>query len=135
MNTTEPYVNMTKTVLVVDDSLFMRSLIVNTLSRAGYTIIGEADNGKQAIEMAINLNPYLITLDNMLPDMLGKDVLRILRTEAKIESRIVLISAIGHNDAIQQGLHLGATDYIAKPFTEEVLVNRIEQVSSSPERT
>ena len=62
---------MSKTVLIVDDSLYMRTLIKNALIDAGFTVIGEAGNGESAIDLALELEPDLITLDNILPDMIA----------------------------------------------------------------
>jgi two-component system chemotaxis response regulator CheY len=73
--------DMSKKVLVVDDSLYMRTLIKDALAGAGYEIIGMAANGESAIDMAFELQPDIITLDNILPDMLGIDILKVLKEE------------------------------------------------------
>ena len=72
---------MPKKVLIVDDSLYMRTVIKDALSNAGFDIVGQAANGEAAIDMAIELQPDLITLDNILPDMLGLDILNVLKEE------------------------------------------------------
>ena len=65
---------MKKTVLIVDDSVYMRMLIRQALEKVGYQIIAEAANGETAIELAIEHEPDLITLDNVMPDMFGAEV-------------------------------------------------------------
>jgi two-component system chemotaxis response regulator CheY len=117
-----------KTVLIVDDSLYMRTMISDALSKAGYSIIAQAANGEAAIDMAMEHKPDLITLDNILPDMIGTDILRVLKQDEKISSKIVMISAVGQESVIQEGMSLGASNYIVKPFTSEGLVETINKV-------
>ena len=115
---------MAKKVLIVDDSLYMRTLIKDALSTAGYEIVGMAANGEAAIDMAFDLQPDIITLDNILPDMLGIDILKTLKEEG-LGSKVVMISAVGQQSVIDEGMKLGANDYIVKPFTTEQLVEII----------
>ena len=118
---------MSKTVLIVDDSMYMRSLIEGALSDNNFEVIGHAENGEQAIDLALELSPDLITLDNILPDMIGTDILRVLKKEEKIESKIIMISAVGQKSVIQEGMDLGASDYIVKPFTTDKIVASANQ--------
>lgn len=115
-----------KTVLIVDDSLYMRTLISDTLTEGGYKVVGQASNGEQAIDMALELEPDLITLDNILPDMIGIDVLRVIKEEEEVKSKVLIISAVGQESVIQEGLSLGAEKYIVKPFTPDVLLETIK---------
>lgn len=120
---------MSKTVLIVDDSLYMRTLINEALVGAGFNVVGQAGNGESAIDMAIELQPDLITLDNILPDMIGTDILRVLKQEENIKAKVIMISAVGQESVIQEGLSLGASDYIVKPFTSEGLVEIVKKVT------
>ena len=70
---------MIKEILIVDDSTYIRSHIRGALTNAGYKVVGEAINGESAIDLALELEPDLITLDNILPDMTGIDILRFLK--------------------------------------------------------
>lgn len=117
-----------KKVLIVDDSMYMRTLISDALTKAGFEIVAQAANGEAAIDMALEHRPDLITLDNILPDMIGTDILRVLKQDEKIESKIVMISAVGQESVIQEGMTLGASDYIVKPFTAEGLIETINKV-------
>ena len=119
---------MSKRVLIVDDSLYMRTLIDEALKESGYEVVGQAANGETAIDMAIELKPDLITLDNILPDMIGTDVLRVLKQDVKIESKVIMISAVGQESVIQEGMSLGAADYIVKPFTSESLMAAVNKI-------
>jgi two-component system, chemotaxis family, chemotaxis protein CheY len=116
-----------KNVLVVDDSLYMRTIIKDALETAGYKVVGQAANGEEAIDMAFELKPDIITLDNILPDMVGIDILKVYTNEGLL-SKVIMISAVGQESVIQEGLTLGAKAYIVKPFTSEQLVQEINKL-------
>jgi len=116
---------MNKSVLIVDDSTYMRSLIKETLESAGYDIVGEATNGESAIDKALELNPDLITLDNILPDMIGTDILRILKSKKTFKSKVIMISDVDQESIINEGIALGAEDYIVVPFTALQLIESV----------
>lgn len=115
---------MGKRVLIVDDSLYMRTLIKDALEEGGYEIVGQAANGEEAIDLAFELQPDIITLDNILPDMIGTDILKVFKDEG-LPSKVYMISAVGQDSVIEEGLGLGAEDYIVKPFTSEQLVQAL----------
>jgi two-component system, chemotaxis family, chemotaxis protein CheY len=117
---------MSKNVLIVDDSLYMRTLIKDALEKSGFNVIGQASNGEEAIDMAFELQPDIITLDNILPDMIGTDILKVYKEEG-LPSRVVMISAVGQESVISEGLSLGASAYIVKPFTSEQLISVISK--------
>lgn len=121
---------MSKTVLIVDDSMYMRTMIKDALEEAGYQVVGEAANGESAIDQAMELNPDLITLDNILPDMIGTDILRVIKGEESLQSKVIMISAVGQESVIQEGMSIGAEDYIVKPFTAEQLVASVKKACS-----
>lgn len=118
---------MSKNVLVVDDSLYMRTVIKDALEQAGYQVIGQAANGEEAIDMAFDLQPDIITLDNILPDMIGTDILKVYTKEGLL-SKVIMISAVGQESVIQEGLSLGAKAYIVKPFTSDQLLKEINKL-------
>lgn len=118
---------MSKSILIVDDSLYMRSVIKDAVQLAGYKVVGEASNGEEAIDLAFELQPDIITLDNILPDMVGLDILKVYSTEG-LRSNVIMISAVGQDSVIQQGLSLGAKSYIVKPFTSEQLVQELTRI-------
>ncbi len=115
-----------KTVLIIDDSMYMRTLISTALKGTGkYEIVGQAGTGSEGVEMALEEEPDIITLDNILPDMIGLDIVKELRAEG-LESKIIMISAVGQDDVVEEARKNGANDYLVKPFTSEVLIERIE---------
>lgn len=118
---------MPKKVLIVDDSIYMRSLIKTALEEKGYEIVGEAANGETAIDLAMDLQPDLITLDNILPDMMGFEILKVLKEEG-LESKVIMVSAVGQQTVVNKGKELGAEDYIVKPFTAEDLVKVVDRI-------
>ncbi|MCD9015856.1 response regulator [Parachryseolinea silvisoli] len=117
---------MSKNVLIVDDSLYMRTLIKDALEVGGYKVIGQAANGEEAIDLAFELQPDFITLDNILPDMIGIDILKVYQEEG-LKSKVVMISAVGQESVVNEGLRLGAKAYIIKPFTSEQLIDAISK--------
>ena len=116
-----------KNVLIVDDSLYMRTVIKDALEEGGFNIVGQAANGEEAIDLAFELEPDIITLDNILPDMIGTDILKVFKEEG-LKSQIVMISAVGQESVINEGLSLGAKSYIVKPFTTEQLLEVVNKV-------
>ena len=88
------------------------------ITDAGYEVVGETANGQQAIEMAAQTNPDLITLDVILPDNTGLDVLKGIRQEQP-DVKVVMCSAVGQEVIVNEALESGATAYIVKPFSEE----------------
>jgi len=126
---------MKNRILIVDDSFYMRTMLKNMLTDAGYEVVGEAANGQQALEMASATRPDLITLDVILPDNTGLDVLKGIREEQP-EVKVVMCSAVGQEVIVNEALESGATAYIVKPFSEEKvleIVGSALQNSSSSE--
>ena len=117
---------MSKSVLIVDDSLYMRTLIKDALEGYGYHVVGQAANGEEAIDLAFELQPDFITLDNILPDMIGTDILKVYKDEG-LRSKIIMISAVGQESVVNEGLRLGARAYIVKPFSSGQLVEALNK--------
>ncbi len=109
---------MNKRILIVDDSFYMRTMLKNMLTDAGYEVVGEAANGAQALEMAAATSPDLITLDVILPDNTGLDVLKSLR-QLQPSAKVVMCSAVGQEVIVTEAIENGALAYIVKPFSEE----------------
>jgi two-component system chemotaxis response regulator CheY len=111
-------------ILVVDDSYYMRTMLKNLLSDAGYEIIGEAANGEDAIEMVKTTNPDLITLDVILPDTTGLEILKTIKKENP-HMKIVMVSAVGQEMVVNEAINNGALAYLVKPFNEEKVLEVI----------
>ena len=122
---------MTK-VLVAEDERDIRRLVVFTLQRAGFDMI-EAENGREALEMAVKHEPEVILLDVMMPYMDGYEVCRKLRANKGTETTPVLfLSAKGQHYEVSEGLEAGASGYIVKPFVPKELTARVKQLLGMP---
>ena len=117
---------MDKRVLIIEDSTYIRTLIRDSLEGHGFQVVGEARTGEAGIDLAMDLHPDVITLDNVLPDMDGIDVLRALSSHA-VRARVVMISAVAGQSVIQESLDEGACEYIIKPFGAEELPGMIKR--------
>ncbi|MBX0290051.1 response regulator [Hymenobacter sp. HSC-4F20] len=122
---------MKNRILIVDDSFYMRTMLKNMLTDAGYEVVGEAANGQQALEMALASKPDLITLDVILPDNTGLDVLKGIRREQP-EVKVVMCSAVGQEVIVNEALESGATAYIVKPFSEEKVLEIVGSALQEP---
>lgn len=112
-------------VLVVDDELRYLRLLRFNLESSGYRVIAAA-TGKEAVQAAASLNPDLVLLDLRLPDLDGFEVCRRIREFSPVP--IIMVTARGEVLDKVRGLKLGADDYIAKPFSAEELLARVETV-------
>ncbi len=125
---------MKETILVVDDSSSVRSLLEDYLKEHGYRV-ATAANGKEALSLGRDVRPDLILLDIMMPRMDGFDFLRVFRSE-KTTPIILLTARVEETDRVV-GLELGADDYVTKPFSMRELLARIRAVlrrtSQAPE--
>jgi two-component system chemotaxis response regulator CheY len=113
-----------KRVLVVDDAAFMRLSLKTILERNGFEVIGEAVNGRDAIEKYKILKPEIVTMDITMPDMDGIQALsEIIKIDSK--ANVVILSAMGQEPRIREAITLGAKGFIVKPFKEENLVKAL----------
>lgn len=114
-------------IIVVDDSFYMRTMLKHILTDAGHNVIGEAPNAETAIEIIKEKQPDLVTLDVILPDNTGLDVLKVLKEEAP-NVKVVMVSAVGQNVIVEEAMSMGAKDYIVKPFSEDKVLATLEKV-------
>ncbi len=118
---------MSHTVLVCDDAIFMRTMISDILSQAGYEIIGEAETGVQAVEKYKQLKPDLVTMDIVMPDMGGIDAVReIVKFDG--QARILMCSAMGQQALVVEAIQAGAKDFVVKPFQPSRVLEAVQRV-------
>lgn len=116
----------TTKLLVVEDDPSIRRVVVLALKSGGYAEVKEVASGDAALEEAYRMRPDLVLLDIMLPGMDGFEVCRRLRANPETASvAIVMLTARGAERDVVAGLDAGANDYVAKPFSKEVLLARI----------
>lgn len=111
-----------KKILLVDDSAFMRKVLRDIFESAGYTNFIEASNGNEAIQKIKSESPFFTFLDIIMPDVNGMDVLREVGGSAKI----IVVSAVGQTEMIDEAKSLGALDYIVKPFDRDLVLEKAE---------
>ncbi len=120
-----------KTVLIVDDEPDARAIISDALIEAGYGTV-QASNGTEALELAEIHSPFAITLDIIMPDMDGFEVLQNLKRNHKTKEIPVIIVSL--SDQRETGFALGAVDYIMKPVSKHILINQVKRISELPIR-
>jgi two-component system chemotaxis response regulator CheY len=113
-------------VLVVDDLAFMRDAIRDILLRSGFDVIAEAENGEVALKRYLELHPDVVLLDITMPVMDGITALAKIR-RIDPHAIIVMCSALGQQEHIVRAIHLGARDFIVKPFRAERIVSAIRK--------
>ena len=121
-------VKIKQKVLVVDDEDNIRMLVRFNLEKAGYEVF-EAEDGRKAVEIAVDLTPDIVLLDLMLPGIDGLEVCRNLKRNPRTAA-LPIIMLTAKSDEIDRviGLELGADDYMTKPFSQRELVARIKAV-------
>ena len=118
---------MAHTVLVCDDAIFMRTMISDILSQAGYEVVGEAETGAQAVERYQKLRPALVTMEIVMPDMGGIDAVReIMKFDAS--ARILMCSAMGQQARVIEAIQAGAKDFVVKPFQPSRVLEAVQRV-------
>ena len=120
------------TILIVDDETNIRRFLNYELSRKGYNVI-EAAGGKEAIEKVREYLPDLITLDIMMPDLDGFEVAAAVREDPVTQSIPILIISVLEEK--EEAFKAGANDYVTKPFSPEVVLNKIDHLLRDPHGT
>lgn len=113
--------------IIVEDSEPMIIVLEHTLKEIGVDVVGKAQTGKEAIELAIALQPDIITLDTVLPDIIGIEVLKALK-KSNVTSKVIFISAAGSELLIEEALKAGADDYLLKPINAEKIKEKINSL-------
>ena len=118
---------MSKRVLIVDDALFMRAMLRDIFESADWQIVGEADNGEQAIAAYNTHQPDLVTMDIVMPELGGIDALKNILADNPA-ARIIVCSALGQKNLILEAINAGARDFIVKPFKSAQVLEVAERV-------
>lgn len=120
---------MAQRILIVDDSRLTRAIIKNTLTGAGFDVVGEAENGRDAITKFQALKPDMVTMDLIMPDVDGMQATKeILSKDAK--ARILVVTSLGQKLLEEDAMKTGAKGMIAKPFQPQELVKAVNDVLS-----
>ena len=116
-------------ILIVDDAKFMRMTLSNILMKGEHEIVGEGENGKDAIRLYRELKPDLVTMDITMPEMNGIDAVREIKKEFS-DAKVIMCSAMGQQKMVVEAIEAGAKDFIVKPFDESRVINAINRVLS-----
>lgn len=121
-----------KRILIIEDTLFMRNLIKDILTKEGFEICGESTNALEGVEKYKELKPDLVTLDIIMPKMEEIDGVTAVKEIISFDpqAKIVIVSALGEKRLIQLGLEYGAKDFVVKPFPASKLLEVVKSVLS-----
>ena len=114
-------------VMICDDAAFMRMMIKDILTKNGYNIVGEAENGAKAVEKYAELKPDLVLMDITMPDMDGIQALKKIK-EIDPNANIIMCSAMGQQAMVIEAIQSGAKDFIVKPFQAERVLEAVKKV-------
>ena len=118
---------MAKNILISDDAAFMRMMIKDILTKNGYNIAGEAENGAKAVEKYAELKPDLVLMDITMPEMDGIEALKKIKASDPGAS-VIMCSAMGQQAMVIESIQSGAKDFIVKPFQADRVLESIRKV-------
>ncbi|HDT14925.1 MAG TPA: response regulator [Firmicutes bacterium] len=115
-----------KKVLIVDDTKFMRNILKNILVKKDIEIIGEAVNGKEAVEKYKEMKPDLVTMDIIMPEMNGIEAVKAIMGENP-DAKILMCSAMGQQAMVIEAIQAGAKDFVIKPFQPARVLEAVDR--------
>lgn len=118
---------MGKNVLIVDDAAFMRMMIKDILTKNGYNIAAEAENGKIAVDKYNEVKPDLVLMDITMPEMDGIQALKAIKGNDP-NAAVIMCSAMGQQAMVIEAIQSGAKDFIVKPFQAERVLEAVKKV-------
>ncbi len=118
---------MAKNILICDDAAFMRMMIKDILTKNGYNVAGEAENGMKAVEKYKEVAPDLVLMDITMPEMDGIQALKEIRKN-DAGAKVIMCSAMGQQAMVIESIQAGAKDFIVKPFQAERVLEAVKKV-------
>ena len=112
-------------IMIVDDSALIRKMLRALIETNGYTVVAEASNGQEAVDMYDTVKPDIVTLDITMPVKDGVTALKEIK-EKDSKAKVMMITAAGQQDKVVEALKLGAEQFIMKPFKEEEVLKNFE---------
>ena len=118
---------MAKNILICDDAAFMRMMIKDILTKNGYNVAGEAENGLKAVEKYKEVSPDLVLMDITMPEMDGIQALKEIK---KLDpgALVIMCSAMGQQAMVIESIQAGAKDFIVKPFQADRVIEAVKKV-------
>ncbi|MBP7652456.1 response regulator [Candidatus Dependentiae bacterium] len=114
-------------VLIADDSPIIRFELIDVLEEIGCEIVGEAENGVQAVELFKQFDPAVVTLDIIMPEKDGITALKEI-LQIKPTTKVIMVTAMGSKQTLFECIKAGAFDFIEKPFVKEKVVQTFQKV-------
>lgn len=118
---------MAKNILICDDAAFMRMMIKDILTKNGYNVVGEAENGAKAVEKYNEVKPDLVLMDITMPEMDGIQALKKIK-ESDPKAMVIMCSAMGQQAMVIESIQSGAKDFIVKPFQADRVLEAVKKV-------
>ena len=118
---------MAKNILICDDAAFMRMMLKDILTKNGYNIAGDAENGAKAVEKYAELKPDLVLMDITMPEMDGIEALKKIK-ETDPNAAVIMCSAMGQQAMVIESIQSGAKDFIVKPFQADRVLEAVQKV-------
>ena len=118
---------MAKNILICDDAAFMRMMIKDILTKNGYNVVGEAENGAKGVEKYNELKPDLVLMDITMPEMDGIAALKAIKANDPGAS-VIMCSAMGQQAMVIESIQAGAKDFIVKPFQADRVLEAVKKV-------
>ena len=118
---------MAKNILICDDAAFMRMMIKDILTKNGYNVAGEAENGARAVEKYNEIKPDLVLMDITMPEMDGIQALKAIKAN-DASATVIMCSAMGQQAMVIEAIQAGAKDFIVKPFQAERVIEAVKKV-------
>ena len=118
---------MGKKILLVDDAAFMRMMIKEVLTKNGFEVVGEAENGAVAVDRYRELSPDLVIMDITMPELNGIEALKKIKAQ-NADAKVIMCSAMGQQGMVIEAIQAGAKDFIVKPFEADRVCEAVRKV-------
>lgn len=118
---------MANRILITDDALFMRVTLKNILTQNGYEVVGEAQNGRESVELYQKLRPDLVTMDITMPELDGISALKEIKASDP-NAKVIMCTAMGQKNMVVEAIQAGAKDFIVKPFQPERVIEAVNKL-------
>lgn len=122
---------MAKTILVVDDAMFMRKMLTDILTQEGYSVVGEAADGEEGYKKYKELKPDLVTMDITMPNTSGIEGAKMIVAEYP-DANILMCSAMGQENMVIESVTSGAKGFIVKPFKADKVIDSVQKIIGKP---
>lgn len=117
-------------IMIVDDALFMRNMLKDIFTRAGFEVVAEAENGESALALYLENRPDLVTMDIVMPKKSGIEALQEIMASDP-QANVVMVSALGQDSLVIEAVEAGAKDFIVKPFKEANVLEIVRRITET----